>query len=287
VPRSPDLISVIIPAYNVGARLGAQLDALGTQTYHGPVEIIVADNGSADDSIELARAWRDARIRLRVVDASLKRGPGAARNVGARVAAGDFLAFCDADDVADPGWLEKLVETAATADLVGGRLDAARLNSRAAQECYTLTEPDVPHLGFLATAAGANLGVWADVFAQLGGFDEASRTGEDVAFCWHAQLRGYTFAPSPALMHKRLPRNALDVARRFFRYGVGDAWLYRQFAAAGMPRRTRRSTLVILQLLARGWPGEPAPLRRCHWLLVSALTCGRLAGSARYRVLFT
>jgi glycosyltransferase involved in cell wall biosynthesis len=281
------MVSVIVPAYNAGPHLGAQLDALATQDYEGELEVIMADDGSLDGSMELAAQWSHPRIALRIVPLRVRRGPGAARNAGVRASRGDLLVFCDADDVASPGWIAAMVETARDADLIGGRLETARLNSPTVRASFEVTDSSRPHLGYLPVAAGANLAVWADVFASVGGFDESSRTGEDVAFCWRSQQLGYTLAASDAVMHKRLPHRYADAMRRFFHYGIGDAWLYRQFGPAGMPRRTRRSSLEIMRLLARGWPGEPAPLRRWHWVIVFALTGGRIVGSVRYRVIFT
>jgi glycosyltransferase involved in cell wall biosynthesis len=57
---------------------------------------------------------------FRLVDASKTIGPGATRNAGARAAKGELMAFCDADDVVQPGWLAGHMTALATADLVGG-----------------------------------------------------------------------------------------------------------------------------------------------------------------------
>jgi glycosyltransferase involved in cell wall biosynthesis len=285
--RIPGFVSVVIPSLDAGPQLLEQVNALDGQDYSGPVEVIVADNGSRDGSIEAVTAWSRGRPSVRIVDARHRRGPGAARNAGVRVALGDFLAFCDADDVVSESWLRLLLQTAADADVVGGRLESARLNDEAARRCYGLTDPSRPHLGFLPTAAGSNLGVWADVFARIGGFDERARTCEDVDFVWRAQLLGLTYRPSEALVHKRFPTGPLDAARRFFGYGKGSAWLYRRFASAGMPRRTPQETLDLWKHLARGFPGNPAPQRRMRWTMMMAMSCGRLAGSLRYRTLFT
>lgn len=285
--RSPELVSVIVPSYNSGWRLQSQLAAIAEQDYPGDVEVIVADNGSRDASVSPARAWaREARAR-RLVDASARRGPGPARNIGAQAARGDFLAFCDADDVVSASWLRELVRSAGDADLVGGCFESRRLNSPSVSRCYALANPQAPHLSFLPTAAGGNLGVWADVFAALGGFDERSRAGEDVALVWKAQLAGYTYAASEALVHKRFPADLRDAAKRFFGYGLGDAWLYSQFRGAGMPRRGRDKTLETWTALATGFAGVPAELRRCWWVITMALCCGRLVGSARRRVIYT
>lgn len=129
--------------------------------------------------------------------------------------------------------------------------------------------------------------MWTEVFEALGGFDQRRRTGEDVEFVWRAQLLGFRYRPSGALVHKRLPSDLGDAARRFFAYGQGDSRLYRQFAASGMPRRGRQETLTLWRELAAGFPGVPEPVRRARWTIVLALCCGRLVGSARHRVLFT
>ena len=285
--RIPKLVSVVVPSRNAGARLRSQLSALVDQSYAGETEVIVADNGSRDGSIEAARLWAHDRASVRIIEASRRRGPAAARNAGAGAARGDFLAFCDADDVVSDSWLRLLLETATDADVVGGRLEGARLNSEVVRRCYGLTDPAKLHLGFLPTAAGSNLGVWVDVFNAVGGFDERTRTCEDVAFVWRAQLLGYTYRPSEALVHKRFPTEALDTARRFFGYGKGAAWLYRQFASAGMQRRSREETFGLWRQLALGFPGHPTSLRRIRWTMMMAMSCGRLVGSVRYRTLFT
>src|SRR5207244_3518041 len=96
-PREAELISVIVPVYNAMPMLAEQLEALSKQTYRGPWELIIADNGSSDGSREIAEAWRSRIPSLRVVDASARRGPATARNVGVEAATGGLLAFCDAD----------------------------------------------------------------------------------------------------------------------------------------------------------------------------------------------
>ena len=284
--RVPKLVSVILPCYDAGPELRDQLDAVGGQDYAGDYEVIVADNGSRSRRTGQASRWAGPGSDARFIDASVRRGPGAARNAGARVARGDFLAFCDADDVVSPSWLSLLVGSAQSADVVGGQLESARLNGSALCACHDLTDPSVPHLDFLPAAAAANLGIWTDVFYRLGGFEEASRTGEDIALVWTAQLRGYVYATSPALVHKRLPAGVRDPARRFFRYGMGDAWLYSHFGSHGMPRRSLAGAKQLGLGLVNGFSTLPPPARWCRWRLTIFLTCGRLAGSVRNRVLF-
>src|ERR1700756_5684791 len=97
-------LSVIIPCYNVGDNIAAQLEALAGQQWSEPWEVIVADNGSTDNSLQVVRECARRLPELRIIDASGKAGAAHARNVGARAATGDYLAFCDADDEVAPGW---------------------------------------------------------------------------------------------------------------------------------------------------------------------------------------
>jgi glycosyltransferase involved in cell wall biosynthesis len=285
--RVPDLVSVVLPVRNGRNGLRAQLTALADQDFAGPIEVVVADNGSRDGSLQAAHVWARDRANARVIDASRRRGPAAARNAGVATSAGDFLAFCDADDVVSRSWLRELVAGAADADLVGGSFETTMLNSETVRARFDLLDPAEPHLCFLPSAAGGNLGIWRDVFMALGGFDERRRTGEDVALVWRAQLLGYRYRPCLALVHKRFPAGLRGTARRFFAYGQGDARLYHDFASAGMPRRGREETLTLWHQLAAGFPGVPEPGRWGRWTIVLALSCGRLAGSARHGVLFT
>jgi GT2 family glycosyltransferase len=278
---------VIVPSYGPGHELSQQLAAIAGQDYLGPVEIIVAYNGSPAWKRHHLETHANLPVRARLVNATARRGPSAARNAGVKAARGDFLAFCDADDLVSREWLRLLVQDAGEADLVGGSLDSVRLNAPSLCACYELTDPAAPHLRFLPAAAGANLGIWREAFEALGGFDERTRTAEDVALVWSAQLKGYVYRPSAALVHKRLPSSRFVAARRFFHYGIGDAWLYRAFRMAGMPRRDSAETRQLGVALVRGFAGVSPDVRWCRWNLTLWLTGGRFVGSVRYRVLFT
>lgn len=101
VPR----VSVIVPAFNAEATLGACLDSLHRQTLH-PFEIIVVDDASTDTT-----SWTAAAKGAQTLRMLGNGGPGLARNAGAAVATGDILAFIDSDCVARPDWLEHMVGT--------------------------------------------------------------------------------------------------------------------------------------------------------------------------------
>jgi glycosyltransferase involved in cell wall biosynthesis len=91
------LVSCIVPTYNGEAYLDEALESIRAQTYQ-PLEVIVADDGSTDRTLELAARYGPG---LRVI-AQANAGPAAARNLGLRAASGPFVAFLDQDDLWHP-----------------------------------------------------------------------------------------------------------------------------------------------------------------------------------------
>lgn len=102
-------ISVIMPAYNSAATIGAALDSVAAQQ-HDALEILVVDDCSGDDTESVTRDWdthrNSARIPLRILRTPRNGGPAAARNLGIQNARGDWIAFLDSDDEWLPGKLE-------------------------------------------------------------------------------------------------------------------------------------------------------------------------------------
>lgn len=101
------LVSVIIPTYNRIHTLPASIDSVLKQTY-GNLEVIIMDDASEDGTEEYVKSIEDNRIRYR--KSSTNMGPSAARNLGAELATGEYLAFQDSDDEWMPDKLEKQME---------------------------------------------------------------------------------------------------------------------------------------------------------------------------------
>src|SRR5262249_55055853 len=102
----PD-VTVVVPAYNAEATLGAQLHALAEQDYRGRIEIVVVDNGSEDSTAAIAEESSQRTSALRVVTASAKQCASHARNAGFREARHELVLGCDADDVVDRAWVSR------------------------------------------------------------------------------------------------------------------------------------------------------------------------------------
>ncbi len=110
------LVSVIIPMFNAAKFVGQTLESLCRQTLTN-FEIIVVDDGSTDNSIEIAENFApqlfQAGIKLHLLELPKNTGmPGAVRNVGIPFARGKYIAFLDADDLLTPRALEELATLA-------------------------------------------------------------------------------------------------------------------------------------------------------------------------------
>ncbi len=94
-----DLISVIIPVYNAEDTIGAALKSVTCQQV-GDFEIIIVNDGSTDNSINEIYAFKKAypESRITIIDKQHE-GVSATRNVGLKIASGNYIAFLDADDV--------------------------------------------------------------------------------------------------------------------------------------------------------------------------------------------
>lgn len=293
LPRAaPRSISVILPTRNAADCLAGQLAALAGQTYRGDWELLVADNGSRDGTVELARAHAGP-LPLRLVDASRRRGINPARNEAARHARGELLAFCDADDIVQPGWLAALSGAATRFHLIGGRIEEDSLNEAADAVAYRERLPSdrLPTaLGFLPFAHGANFAVWADVLADLGGFDERFRHGNDeVELSFRAQLRGYRlgYAPDAVTAYRHRP-TARGLFAQFRSYGRSEPLLFATYGTRGMPRPGLGE---VVRRWGRIGLTVPLPRRadgrsRGRWCLEAGFSLGRLEGSLRHRVLY-
>lgn len=107
-------VSVVIPVYNEADVIAACLKSLGEQTYED-FEIILVDDGSTDDSVRIVRNSKfHPRSGRSFPNSKLFRqkhkGPGAARNLGAKKAGGDILVFVDADMTFDKDFIGNLAK---------------------------------------------------------------------------------------------------------------------------------------------------------------------------------
>ena len=277
------MISVVVPVRDGMPWLEDQLRALADQDCPEPWEVVVADNGSRDGSAAFARRWAADHERFRVVDASARPGAPAARNAGVHAARGDLIAFCDADDVVQQGWLAASAEALGHADIVAGTYDFWSLNGG---HPSPPTPAATRQLGFLPAGLGANLAVRRPVLDGIAGFDEEVLVGEDIDLCWRLQLRGARFAiASEAVVAKRELTGFGPVAKKAFSYGRSGPALFRRYRSAGARRdlvgAAKSWTWLVISL-----PLLFDRRRRIEWARTVGMRSGRLVGSVAESVFF-
>jgi glycosyltransferase involved in cell wall biosynthesis len=263
---------------------------LARQDYDGEWEVVVVDNGSTDDSVDAVQAFEGRVPGLRVVSATRK-GHSIARNAGAQAAKGDFLLYCDADDVASPHWVSAMASAAATCDVLGGYNDAETLNEGLNRTWRRQQRSDrLPtKMGFLPLALTANFGIRASVLDDIGGFNETYEEGcNDVEVSWRAQLAGYELCYVPdAVMAYRYRTDLSALGRQMYRRGLAEPKLYRDFRGRGVPKRQLTDTVRALAPVVTLLP--ECLLRRSRqglWVKRVALLAGRVRGSIKYRTFY-
>lgn len=212
---SKTTVSVVIPAFNSATYLGEALDSVLAQTYQ-PIEVIVVDDGSEDETAQVAAAYSGKITYIR----KERGGPAAARNVGIREAKGEWIAFQDADDIWMPELLEKLVKAAAEtgADLVfcdsltlkdNGVVGASRLERSgfkkrldALASHSILRDPFEQLLDGGCCIHTPGVLVRRDALLQVGLFDEAFYGYEEVDL-WLRLALSFRFAVLKDALHLR------------------------------------------------------------------------------------
>lgn len=104
-------VSVIVPAYNSGSTLEPTLDSLVNQTLEA-IEIICVNDGSTDNTLDVLEEYKEKYPDVIRIISCPNSGAFNARNTGIGAANGQYVAFCDADDLADSQMLDKLYSTA-------------------------------------------------------------------------------------------------------------------------------------------------------------------------------
>lgn len=173
------LISIVIPAYNAAPFLAATLTSVFAQD-HRPIEVILVDDGSSDDTLAIARGWTPA---LRIHHQA-NAGPAAARNRGIEMAGADYLAFIDADDTWLPGRLTRhlgILESRPDLDMV---LGLVRLDYEGAGLRFRIDRPVMALFSF-----GAGL-FRRRAFERTGLLSEDLRNSEDADWFMRARDKG-------------------------------------------------------------------------------------------------
>jgi glycosyltransferase involved in cell wall biosynthesis len=260
-------LSVIIPCLNAEATIAVQLEALSNQHWSKPWEVIVSDNGSTDKSMEIVKSYKERLPNLRLIYASVGKGKSYyARNVAARAAAAESLAFCDADDWVAPGWVAEMGEALVQHDVAYGRMCFDKFNDPKEAELFSRRWKDGLYRDqFLPHGGGANTGVKRSVHEAIGGFDESLPRFADGDYYWRLKLEGYKLHYVPnAIYQYRIGRVNPSLAylyRRGRTAPASDYWLYKKYRSLGVTKdmilpshRTLKRSLVSWLHLLKSMP---------------------------------
>ncbi|MFN4224734.1 MAG: glycosyltransferase [Hyphomonas sp.] len=257
-------VSVVLPCYNGASTLAVMLDSLVAQSYRGEWELVFVNNGSTDNSVELAMSYA-GRLPIRVVQAYAGHGPrgtvGHSYTVGFRAAKGDVILVCESDDECDPDWMKHMVKALETCDFAVPALEYEKLNPpemtwgkdrglQARGEGLPAVVGPL-HMPFAACNA---IGMTRACYQRVGDPTDWIGTAWDVDYCWRVQLAGMklTYVPE-ALVHYRLRDTAEGRFRQartwgkghinlHLRYGMRPWWRYLAFC---LWRLSRAAVLLM------------------------------------------
>jgi glycosyltransferase involved in cell wall biosynthesis len=165
-------VSVIIPTYQRAHIVGQAITSVLHQT-HQDFELLVVDDGSTDETVDMLSRINDSRLRVLAIDHG---GRSRARNHGAANATGNAIVFLDSDDRADPRWLEQLsaaFENPTVAVVCcGARFSSQRSPAHGATERIMTPAPsDSAYSSRIGHFLAGTFAVRRSVFHEVGGYD--------------------------------------------------------------------------------------------------------------------
>jgi GT2 family glycosyltransferase len=198
------VVSIIIPTFNGASRIGHCLDAIAQQTAGRNVEIVVVNDGSADNTSDVVQRYSGVRV---ITQANA--GPAAARNRGALATCGTILLFTDDDCVPTPNWLDAMLEPFENPDVVGTKGVYRTLQKSLVARFVQIEYEDkyrlmarLPDIDFVDTYSAA---FRRDRFLEMGGYDTSFplACAEDVELSYRMSARGWEmkFAPNAIVYH--------------------------------------------------------------------------------------
>lgn len=223
--------SVIIPVYNSKSIISRCLNALETQTIDPQMyEVIVVDDGSADDTPEIIAAdfpW----VRVLPIKHG---GPSVARNAGAQLARGEFLLFTDSDCMPMGDWIEKMIAPFGDPDIVGVkgvyRSHQPELIARFVQLEYQFKYERMAKLKWLDFIDTYSAAYRKEIFLKNKGFDSAFSVPsvEDQELSFRLSEKGYRlFFANDAIVYHIHDRNLGEYWKRKFGIGYWKAFMLR------------------------------------------------------------
>jgi GT2 family glycosyltransferase len=225
--------SIIIPTYNRPERLKTCLDSLTCLNYpRHQFEVIIVDDGSDHPLDVLVKSYEN-EMELTLIRQT-NAGPAKARNTGANIAKGQYLAFTDDDCTLDQNWLSALENAFFEKPnaLLGGKIINALPNNPYSTTSQLIIDYlyDYYNINSVQTQffTTNNFAVSRELFNQVGQFDISfSLAAEDREFCDRWLFSGYSlyYVPQAIVYHSHHLR-LLSFWRQHFNYGCGTFYFH-------------------------------------------------------------
>lgn len=195
------LVSVILPVYNGERYLSFALQSVLEQDYR-PFEVIVVDDGSVDDSANIAKSHSEVRYVYQP-----NQGVGAARNLGISLSRGDFIAFLDQDDMWTSNKLSVQMDYLVNHPHIAHVLAKQRIFLEPGTTMPSWLKKDILNNEEMGALPGT-LVARKSIFAQIGNFDPGYTTSSDTDWFFRAKDAGVPMVTLPeVLLHRRVHRN--------------------------------------------------------------------------------
>ena len=254
--------------------------------------MIISDNGSRDETLDVVRSFVGKVPGLRIIDSSNRRGRSYARNAGAEAALAEALAFSDQDDVVGEAWVRTMGTALEQYDFVTGPIESKKLNESWQIENSTYPERE-PHIHqyppYLAHAPANNLGIKRSLHRSIGGFDESlTLAWEDIDYAFRIQLAGTKlyFAPD-AIVHYRLRHDLGNIYRQAKAFGKGNVAFYKKYEPVAHVKESWAQevkawfSLLRPKVLLSLWKKSS----RARWLSRLGWQVGHVQGCITYAIL--
>lgn len=256
------VVSVVVVAKNEERNIASCIESLLAQDYpQENYEVIVVDGGSTDRTQDIVRSYP---VKLIVADRGVI---GYQRNIGTGSAKGKYVAFTDADCVADKRWLSKLVQALANSpdDVVAvggpnlvfsndpdfsrviGYMQETLLGSGGSPQSYRIKKPK-----YVYSIPNCNIAYVADIL-KLEKYDDCLGMGDDSDINYRLRRKGYKFLYlTDAIVWHHRPTNFRWFSKKMFAYGEGMGRVTRK--NRGIVRWYAFAPLFLMLMLLVAYP---------------------------------
>jgi len=191
-------ISFIVPMYNSAEYVSLCLEAICRLKKHCDLQLISIDNGSSDDTVDIAKKFSNDVVIL--PDATIAK----MRNEGVKISKGELIAFIDSDCIVSERWLLSIQKCFSKYDhigAVGGYYGLGDSPSWVEQTWHSLKNNVTGDVSFLSAV---NMVIRKKIFCSIGGFNDEMTTGEDWKLCSRLIEKGYRVINCPEMSVKHL-----------------------------------------------------------------------------------